>query len=184
MRNPHRVTPEGKNIIAPADGRIIDIIPFSNNSVELYKGNTRALGVVKTTTSEVAQSGYIVSIFMTPLDVHYNRAPIAGSVQQITHQEGRFRAANSMNAFLENEKTELLISSGLLKVKMIQVAGFLARRIETFVEPNTQVKKGQVVGVIKLGSQVTLILPKNITFQVQSGQRVIAGETILAKINS
>lgn len=180
MRNPARRSPAGNNIVAPADGKVIDVIPFDGQAVELFKGNHRALGLIKTMTSDVAPQGTIVSIFMSPLNVHFNRAPMAGTVLSVKHQVGRFLPANTMHAGLENEKTEILLRHGSVTLKMIQVAGFLARRIETTVKDGQSVTKGQVVGVIKLGSQVTLVLPSTVTVTIKKGERVTAGETIVA----
>lgn len=184
LRNPSRSTPDDEHaVIAPADGKIIEIFEFSGNEVELYKGNHRILGLIKTLTSDIAESGYIISIFMSPMDVHRNRAPITGTVQSVKHSDGKFLAVNTFEAGLVNEKSETIIK-GVIKIKMIQIAGFLARRVVTSVKPGNKVTAGQLVGLINLGSQVTLVLPKSVMLKVSKGDRTVAGETILAKIYS
>lgn len=183
LRNPKRNTPEGDdNVIAPADGKVIEVLEFTESEVKLFKGNSRLLGLIKTTTKDVATEGYIISVFMSPLDVHQNRAPIAGEVKSVKHSDGKFLAVNTFEAGLVNEKSETVIK-GKITVKMIQIAGFLARRVITNVHPGDKVEAGQHVGLINLGSQVTVVLPKNVTVQVYKGDRTVAGETILAKIN-
>lgn len=183
LRNPKRTTPAGDVVIAPADGKIVEILEFSGQNVKLFKGGQRLLGIINTLTSDVAEEGYIISIFMSPLDVHVNRSPISGIVESVVHSAGKFLAVNTFEAGLVNEKAETIIQ-GKVRVKMIQIAGFLARRVITNVEPNEEVRAGQEVGLINLGSQVTVILPKSVTLKVTKGDRTVAGETILAKINS
>lgn len=184
LRNPDRVTPDEDDIvISPADGKVIEILQYNQDKIELFKGNNRLKGIIRTLTSDISDSGYIISIFMSPLDVHYNRSPIRGVIKNIKHSNGKFLAVNTFEAGLVNEKTETIIE-GDIKVKMIQIAGFLARRIKTNVDKNENVKAGQIIGLINLGSQVTLILPKSVMLKVNKGDRVVAGETVLAKINT
>ena len=182
LRNPNRVISKGDNIVSPADGKIIDIVEFDKSKeIRFFKGNKKFLGIIKTLTCDVSDKGYIVSIFMNPLDVHYNLAPIAGKVVSLKHSNGSFLAVNTIEAGLVNEKTETIIE-GKIRIKVIQIAGFIARRIETFVKKNDKVAKGQIIGLINLGSQVTLILPKNISIKIKKKQKVKAGETIIAEI--
>lgn len=182
LRNPERVMPKGNNIVSPADGKVIGIIEFDGKKeVKFFKGNKRYLGIIKTLTSDVSDKGYIVSIFMNPLSVHYNRSPIAGKVLSVKHSEGKLLAVNTVESGLVNEKTETIIE-GKIKLKVIQIAGFIARRIETFVKKNEEVAKGQVIGLINLGSQVTMILPKDIIIKVKKSDKVKAGESIIAEM--
>ncbi len=183
LRNPARTTPTGDNlIIAPADGKIVELLEFKGDQVQLFKGTKRLLGIVNTLTRDVAKEGYIISVFMSPLDVHINRAPISGTVESVVHSAGKFLAVNTFEAGLVNEKAETIIK-GKVTVKMIQIAGFLARRVITNVSPGDAVTAGQEVGLINLGSQVTMIIPKSVTLKVKKGDRTVAGETILAEIN-
>lgn len=185
LRNPPRVTPQDPDvIISPADGKVIEILEFNGTEVKLYKGQKRFLGLINTLTQDVAHGGYIVSIFMSPLDVHHNRAPINGTIKSVVHTNGKFLPVNTFEAGLVNEKSEIVIVGDKIKLKMIQIAGFLATRVVTHAKPGDSVDRGQVIGLINLGSQVTLIVPKNVKISVAKGDRVVAGETILAKINS
>lgn len=185
LRNPQRIIPQDANVIvSPADGKVIEILEFKEKQVQLYKGDHRYLGLISTMTNDVSENGYIISIFMSPLDVHHNRAPVSGEVVSVQHHNGKFLPVNTLEAGLVNEKAEILIRGEDITVKMIQIAGFLARRVITHVKPGSTVNRGQVVGLINLGSQVTLIVPANIQININRGDRVVAGETILAKINS
>jgi len=122
----------------------------------------------------------MISIFMSPLDVHVQRAPINGRIRKILYQKGKFRPANSLNA-IRNENNQILIQD-IDAVKVIQIAGLIARRIECFVKTGDHVLKGDKIGRINLGSQVTMIIPKNVVLKVRKGERVTAGETIIARL--
>ena len=184
LRNPERTIPKGNDLVAPADGKVISVLPYTNNAVTLYKGNHRLLGTIRTMTNDVSESGTIISIFMSPLNVHYNRAPLSGSIVSVKHIPGKFLPVNTLEHGLENEKTEIIIAHSDTKIKVIQIAGFLAKRIETFVKPGDSATKGSVIGLINLGSQVTVVLPTSLSPAVAVGQKIKAGETILATINS
>jgi len=177
LRDPDRTIPEGDNIISPADGKVIAILPVHKESVDIPKG---MFGKVETLAKDIKNAGYLISIFMSPLDVHVQRAPINGRISKVKHTNGRFLAADSLAA-LANENNETVIDD-LESVKVIQIAGFLARRIECWVKAGDHVVKGDKIGRINLGSQVSLIVPKNIKLLVKEGERVRAGETILAEI--
>ena len=185
LRNPNRHIPEGKSIISPADGKVIEIIKFDKNNLLNMKNepltiNKGLLGKIKTTTADVSDSGYIVSIFMSPFDVHYNRMPIDGEILSVVHTSGKFLPVMTFEHGLLNEKNEILLSSYVGKIKVIQIAGFLARRISSFVNPKENIKKGQIIGLINLGSQLTIILPSNVKVNVTLNQKVKAGESVIA----
>lgn len=179
LRDPSRLIPIGINIVSPADGRIIKIIRVNTERVKINK----FLGKIFTYTKEISDDCLLISIFMSPFDVHRNRAPVEGVVQTIKHEYGTFFAANDFRKSLTNEKNEIVIENPKIKVKMIQIAGFLARRIVCRVKEKQVVKKGEKVGLINLGSQVTLILPykKIKKLCVRVGERVIAGETVIGE---
>lgn len=182
-RDPIRTIPPGNNVVSPADGRIIEIIDLSKLNkkkpkIEIKKG---MIGKIKTITSDITPNGYLVSIFMTPLDVHVQRAPVEGKVISTEHKKGKFIPANRLQAFIENEKNEIIIKNKHLgKIKIIQAAGVLARRVVCFVKKNENLLKGQKIGKIRIGSQVVLIIPR-INLNVKKGERVTAGETVVAK---
>lgn len=178
-KDPKRNVPKGNNIVAPADGRIISIISTSSDSIKIKKN---IFGKIKTLTKDIAPKCYVVSIFMSPLDAHINRAPIEGTIKSIKHTKGTFFKAYDLEKSLENEKNEIIIQDKELKVKVIQIAGFLARRIKCYVKKNQNVNKGQKIGMIALSSQTTLIMPRVVDLKVRLNERVKAGETIIAKL--
>lgn len=178
LRDPARKIPIGNNIVCPADGKVISVKKYGENKIQI---NKKFLGKVKSFTKDVAEEGYVVSIFMGPFDVHINRAPISGLVKYVKHTKGKFLNAESPESTFENENTQILFDDRGFKIKIIQISGFFARRIVSFVKKNEKVIKGQRIGLIKLGSQVTTILPKNVRIKVLKGQKVSAGTTIIAE---
>ena len=176
-RDPKRAIPKGNNIAAPADGRVISIVDTSKKILKINKG---LFGRIKSLTKDVAEQCYVVSIFMSPFDVHINRAPIEGFVKYIKHSKGKFFEAYNIEKSLQNEKNEIIIQNKNLKIKVIQIAGFLARRIKCYVKVNQKVNKGQKIGMISLGSQTTLIISRYAELKIKINQKVKAGETIIA----
>ncbi|MBD3355476.1 phosphatidylserine decarboxylase, partial [Candidatus Woesearchaeota archaeon] len=177
LRNPERIPPKGKNIISPADGKIISIIPIKKERIKIKK---RKIGKINALVKDTLKEGYLISIFMSLFDVHVNRAPVDGKIISTKHTRGKFLPAYNLDA-LENEKNEIIIKNKILgKIKVIQVAGFIARRIRCYVKKNQKIIKGERIGLINMGSQVTLIVPKNIKLKIKKGQKVKAGKTILA----
>lgn len=179
LRDPERVAPEGKNIVSPADGRVIEVLEVSGKmSFTVYK---RFMGKIRTMCSDVSRECYLISIFMSPLDVHINRCPIAGKVLSIKHKAGSLKSVTTLGAGLQNEKSEMLLETPIGKVKVIQVAGMLARMIVNNTKPGINLEKGERYGLINLGSQLIVILPKKKTkIAVSKGEKVKAGQTVIA----
>jgi phosphatidylserine decarboxylase len=177
-RDPERTIPKGNNIVSPADGKVISIIDTSKSTVKIRKG---LIGKIRTMTKDIAKECYVVSIFMSPLDVHINRSPIEGTVRSIKHTKGKFFKAYDLEKSLENEKNEIIIQNKKLKIKAIQIAGFLARRILCYTKAGKKVNKGQRIGMIALGSQATIIMPKSVKLKIKMKERVKAGSTIIAQ---
>lgn len=186
LRKPKRDIPEGECIVSPANGKIIKIIDIEKKYSENHQIKKGLIGKVNVLVEDVAKSCYLIVIMMTPLNVHYQRAPFNGTVINVKHTKGKLMnamlGAGNLNVALENEKNEILIKTRLGMIKVIQVAGFVARRTVSFVKKNQNIKKGQVIGIIRLGSQVCLVMPKMPGFelQIKEGQKVIDGETIIA----
>jgi phosphatidylserine decarboxylase len=179
-RIPNRKIPSyPKVIISPADGRIWQIIPFHGEKEVLIP--KRFLGKIETWMEDIGKSGTIVSIFMNPLDAHVNWSPIHGKILSIRHVPGGFSFANTWKS-LTNEKNEITIEGEGIRLKMIQIAGFLARRIECWAKEGGTVSRGALIGMIRLGSQVTLVLPETVEVLVKVGEKVKGGETILGRI--
>jgi|TARA_Y100000031_G_scaffold145631_1_gene178438 phosphatidylserine decarboxylase len=180
-RDPKRKIPQGNNIISPADGKVMNILKVNKDKVKIKKGR---LGKIQTFTKDIAKECYVISVFMNPFDVHVNRAPIEGSIELVKHTKGKFFAAFNIEKSLYNEKNEIVIKNKKAgKIKVIQIAGWLARRIICKVKVKEKVNKGQRIGKIVLGSQVTIIIDaKKVNLRVKKGQKVKAGSSIIAEL--
>ncbi len=172
FRDPIRSTPADPSlIVAPADG-LITMIDLAAPPVEL-------VGPGGMSDERVTR----VSIFMSVFDVHIQRAPISGTVSRRHYVAGAFLNAELDKASEDNERQHFLIErADGVKVGFTQIAGLVARRIVGFVKPGQRVEVGQRVGLIRFGSRVDVYLPVGTQPMVLSGQRTVAGETILARI--
>jgi len=181
-RDPERTVPEGLNVVAPADGRVLDVVELpAGDPVNMPKG---LIGRVKAFTDDLDDGPHVlIPIFMNPFNVHVQRAPLDGTVLGIERHPGRFLAAYSVEA-LQNATVEMLMETSIGKVKVLQTAGCLVRHIHNHLEPGQPVSKGDRFGKIDFGSQVTLILPKkdSVQIEVKKDDCVKAGETIVATI--
>ncbi len=165
FRDPERPIPQGERfILAPADGRIVAVKPFPD-----WKG-------------PFGEPLMRVSIFLSVLDVHVNRAPLTAVVNAVTHSPGRFVAAWGEAASVENEQTLIHFASPDGDVWVKQIAGLLARRIVCRVRPSQKVAAGDRIGLIRFGSRVDCILPSTAELKVRRGQAVKGGSTILGVI--
>jgi phosphatidylserine decarboxylase len=176
FRDPKRETAQDKGIVvAPADGRIlkgkIDKIKTVDHDDPLMEY-----------ILDKGEKGILISTFMSPFDVHVNRAPISGKVIKTKHYSGKFKIA-IRTVHTENEKNLIVIDSEYGKVGVIQIAGFVARRIVQYVEVGDRVKTGERIGMIRFGSRVDLIIPEqNSDVLVSEGVKPKAGETVVAKM--
>jgi phosphatidylserine decarboxylase len=165
FRDPVRKVPQEKGlVVSPADGRVLGVEQVEEKEF---------LGGPATK----------VSIFMSVFDVHVNRAPVSGTVGYKKYSPGKFFNASLDKASLYNESMAIGIeSSDSCKVMVRQIAGLIARRIVCRVEKGSSVKRGARFGMIRFGSQLEVYLPPETRWQVAKGDRVKAGETILASL--
>lgn len=165
FRDPDRNVPDGTNLfVSPADGRIIVI----RDVLEQRQLNR-----------EMKQ----ISIFMSPFNVHVNRAPCGGRVKTVKHAKGRFLAAYKEEATIQNEQIEMVIETRYGNILVRQVAGFVARRAVCRVKEGDILQRGQRYGLIKFSSRVDVYFPKESIVRVGLNDRVKAGETVLAEIS-
>ncbi len=164
FRDPERVIPSDPSaLVSPADGRVIAV-------EEGGKGHRFA---PETTTR--------ISIFMSPLNVHINRMPFSGTVERIEHKPGLFAGAYRADASEINESNSLLLRTpGGVPVVVVQIAGWLARRIVCHVQPQARVSRGERFGLIMFGSRLDVFLPPQVRPSVRVGDRVRAGSSIVA----
>ncbi|MGI8917450.1 MAG: phosphatidylserine decarboxylase family protein [Pyrinomonadaceae bacterium] len=161
FRDPRREPPQDQTaVVAPADGKV-----------------TRVSAIADT-----ADSPTLVSIFLSPLDVHINRAPIAGTVTNVSYTRGRFLMATDKNASLVNEQNALTIQGEKITVVCKQIAGILARRIICWKHAGEQVGLGERFGLIKFSSRTDVLLPAGVEVLVTEGMRVRGGTTVIGRI--
>jgi phosphatidylserine decarboxylase len=157
FRDPKRNIPTDPNVIvSAADGRVTRIDETDN--------------------------GTIVSVFLSPLDVHINRSPIAGTITNIVYTPGKKLPATSNNASFVNERNSLTISSPDMRVECTQIAGIVARRIVCWPRTGDNLERGQKFGLIKFSSRTDLLLPSNVSLAVKVGDRVRGGESVIARV--
>lgn len=176
FRDPERVVPQDDRfVIAPADG-LVSLISQVEPPPEMRVDDATGPGLGAGPVTRV-------SIFMSVFDVHINRAPISGTVRRVAYIPGQFLNADLDKASEENERQHILIErADGARIGFTQIAGLVARRIVPFVKPGDTLAAGQRVGLIRFGSRVDVYLPAGTDPKVLLGQKVIAGETILAEI--
>jgi len=162
FRNPRRKIPSLRNIIlSPADGRIVHV-------GECEEGRFLREKALK------------VSIFMSLFDVHINRAPATGKILEKSYHPGRFLVASVEKASLLNEQNAFVLETeDRFRILLIQIAGFVARRIVCYAKAGDTLRKGEIFGLIRFGSRVDLYLPIDVRPIVRVGQRVKGGESII-----
>ena len=157
FRDPERTAPNGPGLaVSPADGKVVLIRPEPD-------GRTR------------------MAIFLNVFDVHVNRSPIAGQVKSVQYKAGKFLVASEVAASVENEQNTLVVEGDGTSLEFSQIAGLIARRIVCDKKPGDAVKRGERIGLIKFGSRVDLLFGPEWTLAVKVGERVTAGETVIAK---
>jgi phosphatidylserine decarboxylase len=162
FRDPKRELPVDPSlVVSPADGRVT---------------------LVKEIAAGQANSPNLVSIFLSPLDVHINRAPIAGKITDISYAKGKFLMATDKNASLVNEQNVLTIEGERVTVVCKQIAGILARRIVCWKHKGEQVSLGERFGLIKFSSRTDVVLPGNVEVLISEGMRVRGGTSIIGRI--
>lgn len=164
FRDPERHPPSGSNlVVSPADARVMVAgdVPWSGAPKGEWK---------------------IISMFLSPIDVHVNRTPVAGTVSHVEYHPGKFLPAYKTEAGELNEWTEVWFDRPGGPVVVRQIVGVLARRIVCRVKEGQQVSAGQRFGVMKFGSRIDLFLPRSATILVKAGDKVVGGETTLATL--
>ena len=159
FRDPKRVPPSDPDVVvSPADGKVTRI-------------------------SSAGADSTVVSIFLSPLDVHINRSPIPGKIVDVLYSPGKFLMATNEKASLVNEQNALTIQGEKITVVCKQIAGILARRIVCWKAEGDSLGLGERFGMIKFSSRTDLLLPKNVRVTVKEGERVRGGTTVIGRIS-
>jgi phosphatidylserine decarboxylase len=165
FRNPSRVIPQGPRlVVAPGDGKVIAI----EEEFEPRFVKDRSIRI---------------SIFLNVFDVHINRVPCEGVIEDVQYQPGLFLVASKPDATLRNEQNAMMIRTVEgAKVLCVQVAGLIARRIVCWLSPGERAVRGERYGLIRFGSRMDTFLPVGTVIKVAVGERVKGGETILGEL--
>jgi len=169
FRDPVRVTPVRDGlVVAPADGRVSRVV----NALPPPE-----LGLGERSLPRI-------SIFMSVFDCHVNRSPVSGRIERMVYRPGAFISADLDKASEDNERNGFIISSGRVRLGVVQIAGLVARRIVPFVQEGQTVAAGDRIGMIRFGSRVDVYLPEGGKSLAAEGQTAIAGETVLADLSA
>jgi phosphatidylserine decarboxylase len=164
FRDPERQAPiDDEIVISPADGRVVAASRVGE------KANDSAIQI---------------SIFLSPLDVHINRSPIAGEIVEIVYKPGAFHVASREIASIENEQNIVTVRGEKITIVFRQIAGVLARRIVLWKKKGDRVQLGERIGLMKFSSRMDVILPASVEVLVGKGDRVVGGVTILGRLKN
>jgi len=162
FRDPKRVPPSDPDVVvSPADGKVTRVGPVAQD----------------------ADSPTVISIFLSPLDVHINRSPIPGKIVDVRYSPGKFLMATNEKASLVNEQNALTIQGEKITVVCKQIAGILARRVVCWKGKGDNLGLGERFGMIKFSSRTDVLLPANVRVTVKEGERVRGGTTVIGRIS-
>jgi phosphatidylserine decarboxylase len=157
FRNPRREIPNAANlIVSPADGKVVKI-------------------------SQAVDGEQTVSIFLNIFNVHVNRSPIKGELQDLKYKRGKFKAAFDDAASHVNEQNVITLTGQGIRVVVRQIAGLIARRVVCWKRPGDMVQRGELIGLIRFGSRVDIVLPKEVRVIVKLGDRVRGGSSVIGE---
>ena len=162
FRDPERTVVANENhILSPGDGTIVSIKPVDDD----YVG-----------------SANLITMFLSPLNVHINRVPIRGRIDRVQYKTGLFKAAFAEDASEVNEQSVVSMGNELIKIKFSQIAGVVARRIINYLRPGDELLQGQRYGLIKFGSRMDVFVPRECEILVKPKDPVRGGLTVLARL--
>jgi phosphatidylserine decarboxylase len=157
FRNPARSIPSQANlIVSPADGKVVKISPGP-------------------------PSEQTISIFLNIFNVHVNRSPVRGELKQMEYKRGKYKVAYDEEASRVNEQNILTIEGQNIRVVVRQIAGLIARRVICWKKPGNSLERGELIGLIRFGSRVDIVLPDKVKLRIRVGDKVIGGSSILGE---
>jgi phosphatidylserine decarboxylase len=187
-RDPERVVPQDEGaIVSPADGEVLYVRESRGGALPVVSKLGRDYTLEELTRTPLAsEDAVVIGIGLSFLDVHVNRAPVGGRIALQRRFPGRFGSLRRPEMVFENERATLVIERDGLEVAVVMIASRLVRRIVTYLSEGDRVAAGQRIGMIRFGSQVDLVLPvrEDLRVDVRSGDRVVAGESIVARVES
>jgi len=187
-RDPERRSPPLPDVVvSPADGEVVYVRTSSEGRLPVATKRGKHYELSELTRTPLRErDAVVIGIAMSFLDVHVNRSPIAGRVKIQGHFAGSFGSLRRPEMVFENERATTVIEGSGLEVAVVQIASRLVRQIAAFVQTGEEVAVGQRIGVIRLGSQVDLVLPasSHLRVTVSPGERVRAGESVVAIVEA
>jgi len=187
LRQPYRKVPNDENLfVSPANWEIIAIIKNPKDNTVIYKDNNAVLDHF---IDWIGSWATMVSIMMTPMNVHYQRSPSNATLIEEKYVRGKKRNAMktdpTMRSTLQNEYNAMLFEAdNWVRFRIVQIAWTIARRIVSFVDIDDQVEQWEVIWLIRFGSQVTIIFDSNVEVIAKIWDKVVDGETVLAKMKN
>lgn len=185
-RDPERTPPEGDDaILSPADGEVLYVRESREGMLPVSSKLGRDYALHELTKTALAgEDAVVVGIGLSFLDVHVNRSPLRGRLTLQRRFRGRFASLRRPEAVFENERATFVIDRGDVQVAVVLIASRLVRRIVTYVREGQELAAGQRIGMIRFGSQADVVLPLRDDLQVavRRGDRVLAGETVIAQL--
>jgi len=183
-RTPKRnVSKNDKDIVSPADGNVIYIKKLESNELPISVKNGKISKLEEITKTDLLKTPcWLIGINMTPFDVHKNCSPIDGKITLQKHTIGKFHSLKKLLAETENERNTFVIENDKIKIGIVQIASRKVRRIVVYKRENEIVKKGEIIGMIRFGSQVDVILPITCKIKIKLKQQIYAQKTIIAEL--
>ncbi len=202
FRNPERVPPPGESVVSPADGTVVYVKQVASQKEVITIKQGLAATLTDIVQEDLAAPKLLIGIFMSPFSVHYNRAPLPGKINFIRHHPAKTKnycmapmhwrtvlkklpLYENSRHIVANERTVTSLTGkfkgGTFPYYVVQIAGKSVNGIDSYFSPGEQVAKGEVFGMIRIGSQVDLVVPckPEMNIMVQPGDKVKAGETVL-----
>jgi phosphatidylserine decarboxylase len=162
FRDPHRDCPTDDTVvISPADGRVVRLTPVDPDKKD---------------------SPVQVSIFLSPMNVHINRSPIAGEIVDFAYKQGAFHVASRDIASIENEQNVVTVKGRYFTIVFRQIAGLLARRVVFWKKKGDHVAMGERIGLMKFSSRMDVLLPPEVEVTVNCGDVVVGGITVIGRL--
>lgn len=185
FRNPNRVIPGGSDdIVSAADGRVIYIKELEVNQMPVTVKKMRIADLSEITKTDLlTQPCYLIGVAMTLFDVHMNRSPIEGKITFIQHTPGTAIGLNTPSSTVTNERNTVIIErEDGIRAGIVQIAARGVKRCIVTAKVGDVVSRGEIIGKIRWGSQLDLIIPRNCEILVREGEQVYAGKTVIGRI--
>lgn len=186
FRNPDRIIPGGPDdIVSAADGRVIYIKELEVKQMPVTVKKMRIADLSEITKTDLlTRPCYLIGIAMTLFDVHMNRSPVDGKITFIKHTPGTAIGLNTPSSTVTNERNTVIIErNDGIRAGIVQIAARGVKRCIVMAQAGDSVKRGEIIGKIRWGSQLDMIIPRDCEIMVREGEQVYAGSTVIARLS-